>query len=49
MKRNIYQTISSCLLGTLLAVSACNDNDGTNTVYISNAGTLVKVNYFFSH
>lgn len=46
MKRNIYQTISGCLLGTLLAVSACNDNDGTNTVYIPDAGTLVKVNYY---
>ncbi len=47
MKQNILQTISGCLLGTLLlALPACNDNDGTHTVYIPNAGTLVKVNYY---
>ena len=45
MKRNIFLFICWSL-GVLLALSACNDSDGGNTIYIPNAGALVKVNFY---
>ena len=46
MKRNIFQLICWSL-GVLLFLSACSDNDGSdNTIYIPNAGALVKVNFY---
>ena len=45
MKRNIFQLICWSL-GVLLFLSACSDNDGSDTIYIPNAGALVKVNFY---
>lgn len=45
MKRNIYQSICWSL-GLLLAFSACSDDESDNTIYIPNAGALVKVNFY---
>lgn len=45
MKRNIFQPIC-WLLGVLLVLSACSDNDSSDTIYIPNAGALVKVNFY---
>lgn len=45
MKRNIFQSICWSLC-TWLILSACNDNDNSDTIYIPNAGALVKVNFY---
>ncbi|WP_294587833.1 discoidin domain-containing protein [uncultured Bacteroides sp.] len=45
MKRNIFQSIC-WLLGGLLTLSACDDNNSSDTIYIPNAGAVVKVNFY---
>ena len=45
MKRNISQ-LMCWLLGVLLVLSACSDSNSSDTIYIPNAGTLVKVNFY---
>lgn len=45
MKRNIFQLIC-WLVSVLLISSACSDNDSSDTIYIPNAGALVKVNFY---
>lgn len=45
MKRNLFQLMCGSLV-MLLALCACNDNDGSDTIYIPNAGALVKVNFY---
>lgn len=45
MKRNIFQSIC-WLLGGLLTLSACDDSNSSDTIYIPNAGAMVKVNFY---
>ena len=45
MKRNIFKSICWSL-GLLVTLSACSDDESDNTIYIPNAGTLVKVNFY---
>lgn len=45
MKRNIFQ-LMCWMLGVLFTLAACSDNENSNTIYIPNAGALVKVNFY---